>query len=104
MGNCFPAAYRLVDKADELGLVNAKVCQGTCTPRSGPLKDVSYDHAWVEAETPFGKLAYDYSSHNKVQMSAEEYRGLGRLSNVKEYDADQMRVQALRTGHYGPWA
>ena len=103
MGNCYPAAYRLVDSASELGLVNPVVCQGTCTPRSGPLNGVSYGHAWVESETPFGKLAYDYSSHNKVQMSAEVYRGLGRLTNVTEYTRSEMYDAVLRTGHYGPW-
>jgi hypothetical protein len=103
MGNCYPAAYRLVDNAAELGLVHAVVCQGTCNPRTGPLKGTSYSHAWVEAETPFGRLAYDYSSHNKVQMPADLYRGLGRLTDVTEYDAEAMHTEVLRTGHYGPW-
>jgi hypothetical protein len=103
MGNCYPAAYKLVDNADALGLVNPVVCQGTCTPRSGPLKDVPYGHAWAEAETPFGKLAYDYSSHNKVQMPADVYRALGRLTAVTEYTPSEMHAAVVRTEHYGPW-
>lgn len=103
MGNCYPAAYRLVDLAPELGLVNPVVCQGTATPRSGPLNGVSYSHAWVEAETPFGKLAYDYSSRNKVQMPADMYRGLGRITAVTEYTPDEMHAAVVRTEHYGPW-
>jgi hypothetical protein len=103
MGNCYPAAYRIADRADELGLVNPVVCQGTCTPRTGALKDVPYSHAWVEAETPFGRLAYDYSSHNQVQMPADMYRGMGRLTAVTEYTPEEARAAALRTGHYGPW-
>jgi hypothetical protein len=103
MGNCYPAAYRIADRADELGLVNPVVCQGTCTPRTGALKDVPYSHAWVEAETPFGRLAYDYSSHNQVQMPADMYRGMGRLTAVTEYTPEEARAAALRTRHYGPW-
>jgi len=98
MGNCYPAAYRIATKSD-LGLVDPKLCQGTATPRFGPLKGISYSHAWVEA----GGMAYDYSSHNRVAMNAEAYRALGRITAVTEFGPAEAMMAAVASGHYGPW-
>jgi hypothetical protein len=106
MGNCFPAAYRLADLSTDLGLKNVVVCHGTASPTYGSLKGVSYAHAWVEADAPDGsptRTAYDWSSHNRVAIDADFYRRLGGLHDVTEYTPDEMRVNAVRSGHYGPW-
>jgi hypothetical protein len=127
MGNCYPAAYRLASLATELGLTNVKVCHGTARPRSGQLRGVSYGHAWVEADPPskapirgmndwlrsqgaqgadassLMRTAYDWSSHNRVAMDAAVYRALGGLHDITEYTPEETILNAVRSGHYGPW-
>jgi hypothetical protein len=49
------------------------------------------------------RTAYDWSSHNRVAMDAAVYRALGGLHDITEYTPEETILNAVRSGHYGPW-
>jgi hypothetical protein len=81
----------------------------------GPIEGVVHGHAWVEVDRQipvppgvdprFGLVrhAVDHSQGTEVELPADLYRRIGRVTNAVEYTRDQARHLAAKTKHYGPW-
>ena len=109
-GDCFPVAFNLVLAGDE----RMRLCHGTVVRSTDGL---AHQHAWVESTETYdvplydgtGTMpvrhtqAYDKANGNDHELPADLYRKIGKAMDVHEYTADQARVLALSTGHYGPW-
>lgn len=112
-GNCYKAAITLILRAHELGLVNAAVVQAMAVltrDDEGRPGRAPYEHAWVEADGPEGRVAYDFSFGARrsndgrgLVLPAAEHRARLYAYAVHEYPAERALALRARRGHDGPW-
>lgn len=91
IGDCYAYAYKRVQKGGTL-------FQGTVTH---PWDKNDILHAWVED----GGKVYDYQTQvmGRKPMKVADYYKTWLPKAVKEYTADEAKVQVLKHKHYGPW-
>lgn len=59
-----------------------------------------HPHCWIEIDD---KICRDMSNGLDVTMTKEDYYRIGQIQDVKKYTFKQMRLNLLRSGHYGQW-
>lgn len=96
-GDCYSAAYGLVHKLGG----NWKLAHGSPTGQ-GPISGIKFGHAWVENKD----TVIDPSNGGMVTLPKVAYYALGHIdpAEVKLFSPKEADAQAVRTGHYGPWA
>ena len=77
------------------------LCHGVATG-TGPIEGVRYGHAWLE----FKGLAFDFTNDQHKPTAivpADQYRRVGRITDIHEYNAAQVREMICTHGTWGPW-
>lgn len=99
-GDCYEAAY-LLGKQLSVVPVDFRVCHGIVTGNRAPVVGVRFGHAWVE----MGNTVFDNSNGNQTMTPRDRYyeRASIRASEVQRYTWTDTMLNALRSGHYGPW-
>lgn len=95
-GDCYYAHARFltdeVEREEEAGWV---LCHGTVTNRAGE----SIGHCWLEHD---GK-AFDLANGRRLTIAADEYRKVVKARDVRTYTPEEVSINVLKHGHYGPW-
>lgn len=106
MGTCFMDAYRAVDaggtkQLDYKNFKDVKIAHGVVNivnPVTGEKGKGA--HGWVELDD---KLVHDVGGSGELYYKPTFYQKAG-VSDAKTYSLHEGMKEALRTGHYGPWA
>ena len=56
-------------------------------------------HCWLEHEG----AAFDFANGRRLAIAAEEYRAIVKARDVRTYTPEEVSINILRHGHYGPW-
>lgn len=98
LGRCFEAAYHKANELEGAGARDVRIVHGTPMGR-GPLGGQRIGHAWVESNGFAHDLTID------LVLPRPAYYALGRMTeaHVTRYTLTEWRLEALRTGHFGPW-
>lgn len=95
-GDCYEANARFLhDNVDEDELDAWRLCHGTVTNGRGE----HIGHCWLES----GGFAYDFSNGNAFRLDVSEYRRLTSARDISVYTSEEVSVNVIRHGHYGPW-
>lgn len=95
-GDCYEANARFLrDQVEPDELADWQLCHGTLINAAG----VAIDHCWLESRGS----AYDFSNGNAFELDAVEYRKLTQARDVVAYTGEEVAVNIVRHGHYGPW-
>lgn len=90
-GQCFPRAYRLMEKLGGSSLL----CQGMVKGKIGAY----HSHAWVEKDD----VVYDDSLGKLAVLPKELYYSLGNVKDVYRYKKTEVYKWMIDTEHFGPW-
>lgn len=96
LGECYSYTIQFINKLGPEKSEDAMVVHGKVYDK---WKDQWYDHAWVEYE---GK-AYDWQTSHRDPLTIEDFYEIYTPEDVKQYFAETAMINALRSGHYGPW-
>lgn len=59
-----------------------------------------HGHCWIELNED---VVVDFSNGHRAVLRREVYYRIGKVKDVRRYDAEQARELVLREGTYGPW-
>ncbi len=95
-GDCYEVHAKFItlelEPGEEKGWL---LCHGTIINGFGQ----TIGHCWLEHD---GR-AYDFSNGNSFEFGADEYRQITQARDVQTYEANDVSVNIVRQGHYGPW-
>lgn len=95
-GNCYEVHVRFLrENVDDVELDDWRLCHGTVTNAQG----VALGHCWLESNG----FAYDFSNGNTFRSPVATFREVTAASGVTEYTSEEVSVNIIRSGHYGPW-
>jgi hypothetical protein len=94
-GDCYQVAGRFVFDNPDATLVHAE-----CYPLIGPYARIQFHHAWAER----GGVVYDYANGKKIEMDVGLYRILANVQREQRYTPTEVRLNVVKTRHWGPWA
>lgn len=97
-GDCYKIhAEALLDiNTTTLDLAEALLCHGSVWHSESE----RHGHCWLELNKD---IVLDISNGHKVIMRREVYYALGKVEDVTQYDAKQLRELVLKHGTYGPF-
>jgi hypothetical protein len=98
-GDCFRVALHVAEELARTEPV-VYVVHGEVTGQ-GPVAGVRFAHAWVETEA----AAIDRSNgmDDSPPIPKPLYYAVGQIEDPTRYTLTEARLQAVRSGHYGPW-
>lgn len=96
LGECYSYAIQFINKLGPEDSEDAMVVHGKVYDK---WKDTWNDHAWVEYEGH----AYDWQTSHREPLTIEQFYEIYTPEDVKQYFAETAMINALRSGHYGPW-
>ena len=95
-GDCYEAHVRFLrDNVEKEERDDWTLCHGTVTNAAG----AAVDHCWLE----HNGFAYDFSNGNRFEFPADEYRRMTKAKNITSYTSEEISINIIRHGHYGPW-
>jgi hypothetical protein len=95
-GDCYEVHIRFLrDEVDECEQDDWLVCHGTVTNASGN----SIEHCWLE----HNGYAYDFSNGNRFEFPVDEFRQITKARDITTYTSEEISVNVIKHGHYGPW-
>ena len=105
-GDCYDTALHVASEMHSMlrrwphAQATLYVCHGLATGQ-GRIEGMRIAHAWVE----YGDLCIDRSNGGDYTLPRATYYEIGKINDadVVRYTYREALVQAVRTGHYGPW-
>lgn len=95
-GDCYEVHVRFLrEDVDKHEQDDWLVCHGTVTNAAGR----TIEHCWLE----HNGNAYDFSNGNRFEFPADEFRQMTKARNITTYTSEQVSVNIVKHGHFGPW-
>jgi hypothetical protein len=95
-GFCFDACAKWFLYDQGADYPQARLVHGTVMGR-GPISGKRFTHAWVEIED----WVFDISQN--IFAEKDEYYDLAQAQDTVSYDANETRINLLKTEQWGPW-
>jgi hypothetical protein len=96
LGDCYYAnAKFLADHVEREEEAEWVLCHGTVTNPAGE----SIGHCWLERHG----TAFDFANGRQLAYRADEYRRVVKALDVRVYTPEEVSINIIRHGHYGPW-
>jgi hypothetical protein len=95
-GDCYEAHIRFLrEEVDKDQQDDWILCHGTVTNAAGN----EIEHCWLE----HNGFAYDFSNGNRFEFPVSEFRKITKARHVTVYSSEEVSVNVIRHGHFGPW-